>query len=72
MESSPSPENIAPWAVRPVETKRGGNVVFVADGGLSTPMVLSIKHFKAERGAHGRGKNTQFLRDLGLVFLWEL
>ena len=37
---------------------RGGNVVFVADEGLSTLMDFKYrKHFKAERGAHGRGKN---------------
>jgi GTP-binding protein len=33
-------------------------VVFVADEGLSTLMDFKYrKHFKAERGAHGRGKN---------------
>lgn len=33
-------------------------MVFVADEGLSTLMDFKYrKHFKAERGAHGRGKN---------------
>lgn len=37
---------------------RGGNVVFVADEGLSTLMDFKYrKHFKADRGAHGQGKN---------------
>lgn len=37
---------------------RGGNVVFVADEGLTTLMDFKYKkHFKAERGAHGQGKN---------------
>lgn len=37
---------------------RGGNVVFVADEGLSTLMDFKYRrHFKAERGAHGQGKN---------------
>lgn len=37
---------------------RGGNVVFVADEGLSTLMDFKYrKHFKAQRGAHGQGKN---------------
>lgn len=37
---------------------RGGDVVFVADEGLSTLMDFKYrKHFKAERGAHGQGKN---------------
>lgn len=37
---------------------RGGNVVFIADEGLNTLMDFQYrKHFKAERGVHGRGKN---------------
>lgn len=37
---------------------RGGNVVFVADEGMSTLMDFQYrKHFKAERGTHGQGKN---------------
>lgn len=37
---------------------RGGNVIFVADEGLSTLMDFKYhKHFKAKRGAHGQGKN---------------
>lgn len=37
---------------------RGGNVIFVADKGLSTLMDFKYRrHFKAMRGAHGQGKN---------------
>jgi GTP-binding protein len=37
---------------------RGGNVVFVADEGMSTLMDFQYrKHFKADRGVHGMGKN---------------
>ena len=37
---------------------RGGNVIFVADEGLSTLMDFKYhKHFKAKRGSHGMGKN---------------
>lgn len=37
---------------------RGGNVVFTADEGMSTLMDFKYKkHFKAERGVHGMGKN---------------
>ncbi len=37
---------------------RGGNVIFVADEGLKTLMDFKYKkHFKADRGAHGQGKN---------------
>jgi hypothetical protein len=37
---------------------RGGNVIFVADEGMSTLMDFKYhKHFKAKRGAHGQGKN---------------
>jgi len=37
---------------------RGGNVVFVADEGMSTLMDFRYrKHFKADRGVHGIGKN---------------
>ncbi len=37
---------------------RGGNVVFVADEGMSTLMDFQYrKHFKADRGTHGLGKN---------------
>ena len=37
---------------------RGGNVIFVADEGMSTLMDFQYrKHFKAERGVHGMGKN---------------
>jgi GTP-binding protein len=37
---------------------RGGDVVFVADDNLTTLMDFKYrKHFKAERGVHGQGKN---------------
>ncbi len=37
---------------------RGGNVVLVADEGLKTLMDFKYRrHFKAERGVHGQGKN---------------
>ncbi|MEA4923774.1 MAG: GTPase ObgE [Syntrophomonadaceae bacterium] len=37
---------------------RGGNVIFAADEGMSTLMDFQYKkHFKAERGVHGMGKN---------------
>lgn len=37
---------------------RGGNVIFVADEGMTTLMDFKYrKHFKADRGAHGLGKN---------------
>ncbi len=37
---------------------RGGNVVFQADEGMRTLMDFRYKrHFKAERGQHGQGKN---------------
>lgn len=37
---------------------RGGNVIFVADEGMSTLMDFQYrKHFKADRGVHGIGKN---------------
>lgn len=37
---------------------RGGNVIFVADEGMTTLMDFRYrKHFKAERGNHGLGKN---------------
>jgi GTP-binding protein len=37
---------------------RGGNVVFVADEGMKTLMDFKYrKHFKADRGVHGQGKN---------------
>jgi GTP-binding protein len=37
---------------------RGGNVIFVADAGMSTLMDFQYrKHFKADRGVHGLGKN---------------
>lgn len=37
---------------------RGGNVIFVADEGLRTLMDFRYnKHFKAQRGVHGQGKN---------------
>jgi len=37
---------------------RGGNVIFVADEGMNTLMDFQYrKHFKAERGVHGIGKN---------------
>lgn len=37
---------------------RGGNVIFVADEGMATLMDFQYrKHFKADRGVHGMGKN---------------
>ena len=37
---------------------RGGNVIFVAEEGMTTLMDFRYrKHFKAERGTHGLGKN---------------
>ena len=37
---------------------RGGNVVFVADEGMGSLMDFQYrKHFKADRGVHGMGKN---------------
>lgn len=37
---------------------RGGDVIFVAEEGLKTLMDFKYrKHFKAERGQHGQGKN---------------
>lgn len=37
---------------------RGGNIVFTADEGMGTLMDFQYrKHFKAERGVHGIGKN---------------
>jgi GTP-binding protein len=37
---------------------RGGNVIFIADEGLSTLMDFKYRrHFKAMRGDHGQGKN---------------
>jgi GTP-binding protein len=37
---------------------RGGDVIFIADEGLSTLMDFKYRrHFKAIRGAHGQGKN---------------
>ena len=37
---------------------RGGNVIFIADEGMNTLMDFRYnKHFKAERGVHGIGKN---------------
>ncbi len=37
---------------------RGGNVVFIADEGMSTLMDFRYnRHFKAARGVHGQGKN---------------
>lgn len=37
---------------------RGGNIIFVADEGMTTLMDFRYrKHFKAERGSHGLGKN---------------
>lgn len=37
---------------------RGGHVIFIADEGLNTLMDFKYKkHFKAERGVHGLGKN---------------
>ncbi|NLG32674.1 MAG: GTPase ObgE, partial [Syntrophomonadaceae bacterium] len=37
---------------------RGGNVIIQADEGLRTLMNFRFnKHFKAQRGSHGQGKN---------------
>ncbi len=42
---------------------RGGNVIFVADEGMSTLMDFKYKkHFKADRGVHGMGKNQHGAR----------
>ncbi|MGI5921450.1 MAG: GTPase ObgE [Syntrophomonadaceae bacterium] len=47
---------------------RGGNVVFIADEGLRTLMDFRYnKHFKAQRGAHGQGKNMHGARGVDLV-----
>lgn len=47
---------------------RGGNVIFVADEGLSTLMDFQYrKHFKADRGVHGIGKNQHGARGDNMV-----
>jgi len=47
---------------------RGGNVIFVADEGMSTLMDFQYrKHFKADRGQHGLGKNQHGARGDDLV-----
>ncbi|MEQ8200897.1 MAG: GTPase ObgE [Syntrophomonadaceae bacterium] len=47
---------------------RGGNVVFAADEGMGTLMDFQYrKHFKAERGVHGMGKNQHGARGEDLV-----
>ncbi|MFA7076995.1 MAG: GTPase ObgE [Syntrophomonas sp.] len=47
---------------------RGGNVIFVADEGMSTLMDFQYrKHFKADRGVHGMGKNQHGARGENLV-----
>ncbi|MEQ8235330.1 MAG: GTPase ObgE [Syntrophomonadaceae bacterium] len=47
---------------------RGGNVIFIADEGMSTLMDFQYrKHFKADRGQHGLGKNQHGARGDDLV-----
>jgi len=47
---------------------RGGNVIFVADEGMSTLMDFQYrKHFKADRGQHGLGKNQHGARGDDMV-----
>ncbi|NMC26704.1 MAG: GTPase ObgE [Syntrophomonadaceae bacterium] len=47
---------------------RGGNVIFIADEGMSTLMDFQYrKHFKANRGQHGMGKNQHGARGDDLV-----
>lgn len=47
---------------------RGGNVIFIADEGMSTLMDFQYrKHFKANRGQHGLGKNQHGARGDDLV-----
>ena len=47
---------------------RGGNVVFEADENMTTLMDFQYrKHFKAERGVHGQGKNMHGARGKNLV-----
>jgi GTP-binding protein len=47
---------------------RGGNVVFIADEGMSTLMDFRYnRHFKAARGVHGQGKNMHGARAEDLV-----
>lgn len=46
----------------------GGSVILLADGGLSTLLDLQYKrHFRAERGTHGKGKDMHGRRGVDTV-----